>query len=128
MSITAKLRGTRGLRRIMRRYPKKVKAQAMFELRAATNDVRDDARRFAPVDTTDLQSSIQPDFQELDKLYAQVYSVLEYARRQEYGFTGTDSLGRQYDQAGSFYFTKAAKKAKKDFKKRMGSAVRRAAP
>ena len=128
MSITARLRGTRGLRRIMRRYPKRVRSQAMFELRAATLDVRDDARQHAPVDTGNLVSSIQADFQDLDRLYTQAYSVLEYARRQEYGFTGTDSLGRQYDQAGSFYFTKAAKKAKKDFKKRMGNAVRRAAP
>jgi CMP-N-acetylneuraminic acid synthetase len=128
MSITARLNGTRGLRRIMRRYPKRVKAQATFELRAAALEVRDDARRFAPVDTDNLVSSIQTDFQELDKLYAQVFSVLEYARRQEYGFTGTDSLGRKYDQAGSFYFTKAAKKAKKDFSKRMANAVRRAAP
>lgn len=128
MSITARLTGGRRLRRIMRRYPGRVKKQVAFTLRAVTLTVRDDARRHAPVDTGNLVSSIQTDFQDLDSLYAEVYSALEYARRQEYGFTGTDSLGRQYDQAGSFFMSKAAKKAKKTFNKRIGGAVRRAAP
>jgi len=33
-----------------------------------------------------------------------------YARRLEYGFTGTDSLGRSYNQAGRFYVAARANK------------------
>jgi len=33
-----------------------------------------------------------------------------YARRLEYGFTGTDSLGRFYNQAGRFWITAAGQK------------------
>lgn len=33
-----------------------------------------------------------------------------YARRLEYGFTGTDSLGRFYNQAGRFWVTAAGQK------------------
>jgi hypothetical protein len=33
-----------------------------------------------------------------------------YARRLEYGFTGTDSLGRSYDQGGRFFVAEKANK------------------
>lgn len=35
---------------------------------------------------------------------------IEYARRVNYGFTGTDSLGRTYNQSGWFFMTRAVEK------------------
>ena len=114
-TITAKLKGGRRLRRILKRYPGRVKKGIKLQLIASTQKVRDGAKQRAPVDTTNLQGSIREDFRELNKLYAEVLTVVEYARRQELGFTGTDRLGRSYDQPGKFFMTGAAKAEKKDF-------------
>lgn len=43
---------------------------------------------------------------------ARVGTNLEYARRQEFGFVGTDSLGRRYNQAARPYLRPADKSAR----------------
>ena len=47
-----------------------------------------------------------------------------YARRIEYGFTGTDSLGRTFDMPGRFFVTRNAEKFPDHVKKR-ANEVRR---
>ncbi len=39
-----------------------------------------------------------------------------YARRVEFGFQGADSLGREYNQSGRFYFTKGFKASQIELK------------
>ena len=127
-TITAKLKGGRRLRRTLKRYPGRVKKGLQLQLVASTQKVRDGAKQRAPVLTTNLQGSIREDFQRLDELYAEVKTVVEYARRQELGFTGTDSLGRSYDQPGKFFMTNAAKAEKKDFVRGIKQSIEDAAP
>ena len=64
-----------------------------------------------PVLTGRLRASIQPtkplsDWQPGEPIV--IGTGLDYARRIEYGFTGTDSLGRHYVQKGAGMFTQAA--------------------
>jgi len=47
-----------------------------------------------------------------------------YARRIEYGFTGTDSLGRTFNVPGRFFMTRAAEKFP-EFVKKRAAEVRR---
>lgn len=126
MNITAKVEGLRNLKGKLSQYERELKRQYGFALQATATGVRDDAKAEAPVDTANLRNSIRTDFQDLGKLYARVLTSLEYARRQEFGFTGTDALGRTYDQAGSFFMTKAAKKHRKRHERAMRAATLRA--
>lgn len=43
----------------------------------------------------------------------------EHARRMELGYTGTDELGRTYNQPGRFFMTKAAERFEEFVKKRV---------
>lgn len=57
------------------------------------------AKRLCPVDTGRLRSSITSELgKDGDGLLAVVGTNVEYAARIEFGFHGTDSLGREYDQ------------------------------
>lgn len=49
---------------------------------------------------------------------------VEYARRVEFGFVGRDSLGREYNQKGQFFFTRGLKEAENDIKKAILNALR----
>lgn len=150
-SITAELKGLRGLERTLKRYPKEVKRQVQFTIEAVARSVQDDARENVPVDTSNLQSSIQVDLSRLDELYAEVKTALEYAKVIEYGFTGTQQVqahrrtitqafgepidprtvdvqshARIVDRQGSFYMTKAAAAHKQTYRKKIRAAVQRA--
>lgn len=49
----------------------------------------------------------------------------KYARRINYGFTGTDSLGRNYNQAGRFFLTDNALRFSEFVKKRSAEIFKR---
>ena len=58
------------------------------------------AKRFTPVDTGRLRSSITREMGgDAEGMVGRVGTNVEYARRIEFGFVGTDSLGRTYNQA-----------------------------
>jgi len=108
----------------------------------------------APVDTGQLQGSIQPDPRTVDpdELTGSVGTAAEYAALQEFGFTGTvnvsshtreqthvfgkeldnsqmgtvDAHTRRMDREGNFFLTKATQQAKQTFNKRMADAAQRA--
>ena len=61
------------------------------------------AKQRVPVVSGALRDDISIDLQE-DK----IFNTLPYAARINWGFTGTDSLGRTYDQEGTFYMTDSA--------------------
>lgn len=75
----------------------------------ALREAKDMAQRRVPVDTGALRDDISIDLQQ-DK----IFNTLPYGPRINYGFTGTDSLGRTYDQGGTFYMTDSAIDAWRD--------------
>ena len=66
--------------------------------------VERDAKKNCPVITTRLRGSIT---HEVEGPVGRVGSNVEYARRVELGFVGTDSLGRKYNQKPNPYLRKA---------------------
>lgn len=151
---TMKLKGRRELKRIMRRYPKRVKREVKPALQKAAFELQANARTGAPEDTSNLVQSIRVDFRRLDELYVRVFTALEYARAQEFGFTDTvevkahtrtieEAFGepldepqvvevsahtRDMDIPGNYFMTLAAAYQKKSFSQDMGAAIRRARP
>ena len=88
-----------------------------------------------PVDTSDLAKSLTVDGAEGADVGVKIQGLeigdtmefawtMPYARRIEYGFTGTDSLGRTFDVPGRFFVTRNAEKFPDHVKKR-ANEVRR---
>jgi phage gpG-like protein len=150
------IRGRRGLKRALRTYQAEVRTQIAFEMTAVMEEIQDTARRIVPVDTGQLQGSIQPEPRvvDADDLTGYVGTNVEYAgviefgitetvqvsahtRRMEQGF-GPDSAypmqvtvpahTRRMDRSGNFYLTKAAQAAAQTYNKRMADAIQRASP
>lgn len=61
------------------------------------------AKQRVPVRSGDLRDDISIDLDD-----DRIFNTLPYAARINWGFTGTDSLGRDYDQEGTFYMTDSA--------------------
>ena len=149
-----RLRGKRSLKRSLKRYAKRVRRQVAFEMTAVMEEIQDAAREMAPVETGQLEGSIQPSPRQVDpdELTGRVTTNTEYAAVQEFGFTGTVSVDahkrtmeqgfgdpsnypmtvtipahtRRMDVEGKFYLTKAAQAAKQTYSKRIGDAIQRA--
>jgi len=82
------------------------------QLRAAGEQsamlVMDTAKQLVPVDTGRLRDSI--DYQVMEDAQQITWIIsphTEYANRIEFGFVGTDSLGRTYNQAAQPYMRPA---------------------
>jgi len=71
------------------------------ERQRALEEARDQAKRVVPVDTGKLKRAVEIRGNS-------VVADTDYAARINWGFTGTDSLGRTYDQEGTFFLTDAA--------------------
>lgn len=96
------------------RAPATVRAAARSHVRATAANVETTAKQLAPVKSGTLKRSIHTR-SDLDGLAADVGTDLEYARRVELGFVGTDSLGRTYDQAPRAYLGPALDRHSPDF-------------
>lgn len=92
-------------------------------LEASAIKIRDDAKENAPVDTANLRNSISQRATEDSGPGREVYTGLEYAARQEFGFRGTDSLGRTYDQKGSHYMKRAFESNRRETINRLRRAL-----
>ena len=92
-------------------------------LEASAIEIRDDAKENAPVDTANLRNSIQQRKTSDGEPGRIVYTGLEYAARQEFGFRSTDSLGRTYDQKGSHYMRRGFLKNKRSTIERLRRAL-----
>jgi len=151
-----RISGVRGLKRKLRKYKRHVRVEVAFEMTAVMKNVQDTARRIVPVDTGQLQGSIQPEPQQVspDDLTGVVGTSVEYARVVEFGFTdsvrvsahrrtmaqgfGPDSEypkvvtveahTRRVDRQGHFYLTKAAQSAAQTYNKRIIDAIQRPSP
>ncbi len=149
-----RLKGQASLRRSLRQYARDVRVELAREMTAVMEEIQDAARRIVPVDTGQLQGSIQPDPRTVDpdELTGSVGTNVEYAAVQEFGFTGTvnvsshtreqthvfgkeldnsqmvtvDAHTRRMDQEGNFFLTKATQQPKQTFQKRMADAAQRA--
>ena len=148
-----RLKGLRSLRRSLRSYAKDVRVEVAQTMTAVLNDIQDAAREMAPVETGQLEGSIQPSPRVVDPgdLTGSVSTNVEYARVHEFGFTGTVSVSahkrtidkafgepipeqtitvsahtRRMDIEGKYYMTKAAQAAKQTYSKKIGDAIQRA--
>jgi len=149
-----RIRGKRSLKRNLKRYAKRVRKQVAFEMTAVMEEIQDAAREMAPVETGQLEGSIQSSPRQVDpdELTGRVTANTEYAAVQEFGFTGTVSVDahkrtmeqgfgdpsnypqvvtipahtRRMDIEGKFYLTKAAQAAKQSYSKRIAGAIRHA--
>lgn len=92
-------------------------------LETSAVEIRDDAKKNAPVDTTNLRNSISQRATKDSGPGREVYTGLEYAPRQELGFRGTDSLGRTYDQKGSHYMKRAFESNRRETINRLRRAL-----
>jgi Bacteriophage HK97-gp10, putative tail-component len=87
------------------------------------DDIVEDAQRRVPVDTGALQESIHKEPGGIGWL---VVATEPYAARIEFGFNGTDSLGRLYHQAARPYLTPAAESKRSPFLSALKAALNRA--
>ena len=108
---------TAQLERKLKAYPEEAEERLSNAVEATVRKVQDSARAEAPVDTSNLQSSIT---QEAAGLTGEVFTVVEYARMQEYG--GTTANGG--DIQGSHYMQKGADQNKALFRKQVAAAIR----
>lgn len=144
--ITAKIVGSAALSAKLKLLERAVQNKAVEQaLVSGALLVVNQAKENAPYLTGTLRRSIHigghtsktPDYQSKSEDQGQYSSVgmphgtavmvgtnLPYARRVEFGFTGTDSLGRTYDQAAQPYLTTAFEEKKDEAVKEIGEAFR----
>lgn len=151
-SVNVNLDGLKGVEQTLQEYPQEVERQVRFQIEATARSVQDSARRKVPVDTSNLQSSIQVDLDRLDDLYAEVKTALEYARLIEYGYKGTQQVqahrrtitqafgeeldspravdvqahDREVDREGAYYMTRAVAAHKQTWRKKIQAAIKQA--
>lgn len=121
---------TRGFLNAVNKWTKETEQRSEDALREGVKDFYDALRQATPVDTGNLRNSLRASKQGVqaasfpsgpgyaNSSIAQSYGEIDsmklgdritlayaatYARRLNYGFTGTDSLGRYYNQAGRFW-------------------------
>ena len=108
---------TSSLERKLNEYPDEAEKRLGNAVEATARKVQDVAREEAPVDTSNLQGSIQ---QETDGLKGEVFTVVEYARIQEFG--GTTANGG--DIQGHHYMQKGADRNRDRFRDEVQSAIK----
>jgi len=101
---------TRGFSSQIRKWAKETEERAELAYRTGVQDFVDELYDTTPVDTGLLRDSMllsQPvaSLKMNDRI--QITYTTDYARRMEMGFTGYDSLGRYYDQAGRWWIKRA---------------------
>lgn len=159
--VSLDIKGKRRVKRALRRYGKDVIQKAAGAAEATARKIQDEARRNVTVITSNLQGSIQVADIEVangvirarvgpgvDEITPKVRSALEYAKAQEFGFTGvvdvrahrrtiTEAFGepiqprtidveshtRKMDIPGQFYMTRAAKAHRNTFKELVIEAI-----
>ena len=82
--------------------------------------VEGQAVSLAPVDTGNLKNSIT---HQVKGEEARVGSNIVYAARLEFGFMGTDSMGRRYNQPAQPYLRPALDKNKSNIEKILGDVI-----
>jgi HK97 gp10 family phage protein len=90
-------------------------------LRAAALIAQNTAKRKAPVLTGTLRRSIH--MEDVGSDAVSVGTDLPYARRMEYGFAATDSLGRRYNQPARPYLRPALDENRGEMEREFASAL-----
>ena len=110
--------GLRRLKKKIKGYKKKMDSALKDEVDYTTKKIQNTARDNAPEVTGNLVDRYQH-FISMNGKEGVVFNDAEYARRIELGFSGTDALGRHYEQKGQYPLTRAYKKEIKGFGKRL---------
>ncbi len=90
-------------------------------LRAAALVAQNDAKRRAPYLTGTLRRSIH--MEDKGSHAVAVGTDVPYARRQEFGFAGTDSRGRTYHQSARPYLRPALDENKREIRQEFADAL-----
>lgn len=77
--------------------------------RLVAEEIKNRIQELTPVETGRLRASWQVVVE--DDEHISIETNVEYARRINYGFVGTDSAGRSYDQAGRHMVEQAMQEA-----------------
>lgn len=118
-----------GSEAIVRKLDKLGKAagggKMMTALRVGALHVVNAAKRSAPILTGTLRRSIH--MENVSGALAVAVGTKEaYARRQEFGFSGRDSLGRRYNQPAHPYLRPALAKNKKKIREEIAAVLKMA--
>jgi hypothetical protein len=97
--------GLRELKDAFRSLGEETKVRTVTGVALAGQKYSNDVKEGAPYKTGTLRRSVHVEMQMVDdQPVALVGTDVVYARRQEYGFIGADSLGRIYHQIAHPYF------------------------
>lgn len=110
MQSTLKLIGERELRAKFQQLEKAAQGSALENAATAgILPIQNDAIVRAPKDSTDLARSIHTEIIERSQHYAEAATGTdkEYAKRREFGYSDTDSLGRTYNDPAQPYMRPA---------------------
>jgi HK97 gp10 family phage protein len=110
MRVKGTITGDKALLAKFKALSKAVQADALENAaKAGILPIQNEAIILAPKDTTTLARSIHTETIKANNTYAEVVTGtdVEYAARQEFGFSGADALGRVYNQAAHPYMRPA---------------------
>ena len=88
---------------------------------ASALDYQNTVRERTPVDTGHLRNGWT--VRVLGEAEREVFNPVVYALRRNYGFAGTDSLGRTYNEPGAFFAEHAADDVRPRFIERLRQAL-----
>ncbi|WP_263787292.1 HK97 gp10 family phage protein [Salinibacter grassmerensis] len=103
-------------------YTEKAVEETKEEVDKTTKSVQNKAKDNAPEETGTLVRGYQHELS-ADGFSGVVFNPVEYAKRIEFGFVGTDELGRTYTQKGQFPLSRAFREETKDFGKRLKERI-----
>jgi len=104
-----KLEGADGLSKKFQKIVDNAATKMEAAVTVGAMKVMNSAKSKAPYKTGNLRSSIhvEPRSSGKDEAVVEVGTDVEYARRMEFGFRGTDSRGRKYNQGTHAYLRPA---------------------
>lgn len=119
MKIRSRVKGMKALQAAMKRKERDLEAAADSAEKEAADDLRDDMKSRAPVDTGDLRDGIRaektpkgyavgPDSEDEDKALAQEYGT-RYMNAQPYAVPAEEDARREFPETVKEHVRKAAR-------------------
>ncbi|MFA4972894.1 MAG: HK97-gp10 family putative phage morphogenesis protein [bacterium] len=120
-----KLEGADGLSKKFQKIVDSANTKMEAAVTVGAMKVMNSAKRKAPYKTGNLRSSIHIESESSgkDEAVVRVGTDVEYARRMEFGFRGTDSRGRKYNQGPHAYLRPALDENKAEVKREIKRAL-----
>ena len=120
IGMSVKFIGVQAVMNLMKKKMVEIDKRLTKDLLACTIKVEGDSKKKCPVLTGRLRSSIT---HEVKDRVGKVGTNVKYAKRIEFGFQGTDSKGRTYNQSPQSYLYSALRDNFAFIKKKLGNSV-----